>query len=287
MEASKANVFCQLLLRGVWCNSVFLQILQKQTPEVFFKKKVLLKILHNSEEYTCIGVSFLIKLFIHKSSTPTKILELQVWIGDYKPLPPDLPPWVTQGNFLTCLGRHGKHVWLIVRQLPIKTGWWDARVTLRGLAEKYAWIKPGTQEMSFQLALNKICFTSPPLTHQKCFTQFTRRHAYRSLFVNKVVGLKFPCEFWQIFENTFITEHLRATASSVWKKYMQVFTSTILLTFNNRNTITMCEICSKLATKTPKRQHYKNGQTHSNNLSATALQQKFDKSYGDLSRKSN
>ena len=115
--------------------------------------------------------------------------------------------------------------------------------------------------MSFQLALNKICFTSLPPTHQKCFTQFTRTHMYRSLFVNKVVGLKFPYEFWQIFENTFITEHLRVTTSSVWKKYMQVFTSTILLKFNNRNTRTMCEICSKLRTKTTKRQRHKNGQT--------------------------
>ena len=153
-------------------------------------------------------------------------------------------------------------MWLIVRQLPIKAGWWDARLTLAG-------------EM---LALP---------THQKCFTQLTRTHMYRSLFVNKVVGLKFPCEFWQIFENTFITEYLRATASSVWKKYMQVFTSTILLKFNNRNTRIMCEICSKLTTKTPRRWCHKNGQTRSKNLSATVLQQKFDKNYGEFYRKSN
>ena len=44
---------------------------------------------------------------------------------------------------------------------------------------------------------------------------------YRSLFFNKFAGLKFPCEFWEIFENIFITEHLRATASSACKKYLQ------------------------------------------------------------------
>ena len=56
----------------------------------------------------------------------------QVWGGSYHPL----SPWVTQGNFLTCpLGRQGKHVWSIVRQPPIKTGWWDAPLTLWDLAE--------------------------------------------------------------------------------------------------------------------------------------------------------
>ena len=33
------------------------------------------------------------------------------------------------------LGRQGKYVWLIVRQLPIKSGWWDAPLALRDSAE--------------------------------------------------------------------------------------------------------------------------------------------------------
>ena len=32
------------------------------------------------------------------------------------------------------IGRQGKHVWLIVRQLPMKAGWWDALIVLRDLA---------------------------------------------------------------------------------------------------------------------------------------------------------
>ena len=32
------------------------------------------------------------------------------------------------------LGGHGKHVWQIVRQLPMKAGWWDAPLVLRDLA---------------------------------------------------------------------------------------------------------------------------------------------------------
>ena len=43
---------------------------------------------------------------------------------------------IIQGNFLTCLlGGQGKHVWLIVRQLPVKAGWWDAPLTLWDLAK--------------------------------------------------------------------------------------------------------------------------------------------------------
>ena len=39
-----------------------LQLFQKQPPEVLTIKKVLLKILHKSQETTCVRVSFLIKL---------------------------------------------------------------------------------------------------------------------------------------------------------------------------------------------------------------------------------
>ena len=56
------------------------------------------------------------------------------------------------------------------------------------------------------------------------FAKFTGKHLYRSLFFNKVAGLSnfiekealaqvFSCEFSEISNNTFFTEHLLATAS--------------------------------------------------------------------------
>ena len=52
---------------------------------------------------------------------------------------PDVPPYVIIMGYRTpglthLLGRQGKHVWLIVRQLP-KTSWWDAPLALQDLAE--------------------------------------------------------------------------------------------------------------------------------------------------------
>ena len=40
-----------------------------------------------------------------------------------------------QNSNVLSLGRQGKHVWLIFRQPLMKAGWWDASLTLRGLAE--------------------------------------------------------------------------------------------------------------------------------------------------------
>ena len=44
----------------------------------------------------------------------------------------------------------------------------------------------------------------------KNFTKFTGKHLYQSLFFNKVAGLKppaqvFPCEFSEVFKNSFFT----------------------------------------------------------------------------------
>ena len=81
--------------------------------------------------------------------------------------------------------------------------------------------------------------TIPSLTlskssHQRCsvekgvlrnFAKFTGKHLCQSLFFNKVAGAAcnfikqeilaqvFSCEFCEISENTFFTEHLRTTAS--------------------------------------------------------------------------
>ena len=60
----------------------------------------------------------------------------------------------------------------------------------------------------------------------KTFTKFTGKQLCQSLFFNKGVDLRpatslkkeilvqvFSCEFCEIFNNTFFTEHLRAIAS--------------------------------------------------------------------------
>ena len=74
-------------------------------------------------------------------------------------------------------------------------------------------------------------------SHQRCsvrkgvlrnFAKFTGKHLCQSLFFNKVAGLRphacnfieietlaqvFSCEFREISKNTFLTEHVWATAS--------------------------------------------------------------------------
>ena len=74
-------------------------------------------------------------------------------------------------------------------------------------------------------------------SHRRCsvkkgvlrnFTKFTGKHLCQSIFFNKVAGLSpatllkkilwqrgFSCEFCEISKNTFFTEHLLATASSL------------------------------------------------------------------------
>ena len=75
-------------------------------------------------------------------------------------------------------------------------------------------------------------------SHQRCsvrkgalrnFTKFTGKHPCQSLFFDKVAGLRktpvpeclfclaqvFSSEFCEIFKNTFLTEHLWATASTL------------------------------------------------------------------------
>ena len=47
------------------------------------------------------------------------------------------------------------------------------------------------------------------------FARFTGKHLCQSLFFNKVAGdaQVFSCEFCEISKNTFLTEHVWATAS--------------------------------------------------------------------------
>ena len=53
----------------------------------------------------------------------------------------------------------------------------------------------------------------------KVFAKFTRKHLRQNLFLNKDKGLKetlaqvFSCEFCEIFNNSFLTELIRTTAS--------------------------------------------------------------------------
>ena len=79
-------------------------------------------------------------------------------------------------------------------------------------------------------------------SHRRCslkkgvlrkFSKFIGKQLCQSLFFNKVAGLRpqacnfirketlaqiFSCEFCEIFKNTFFTEHLRTTASTIsWK----------------------------------------------------------------------
>ena len=88
----------------------------------------------------------------------------------------------------------------------------------------------------------------------------------------------FSCEFYKISKNTFFTEHLWATLSVklvdgmliryVFRKIICLLQIQILcfrpfpagiylLKFNNRNTRTRCEICSKLTIKAPERYQYR------------------------------
>ena len=48
----------------------------------------------------------------------------------------------------------------------------------------------------------------------KNFAKFTGKYVSRSLFINRVQSRGFSFEFSEIFKNTFLTEHFRATASA-------------------------------------------------------------------------
>ena len=121
----------------------------------------------------------------------------------------------------------------------------------------------------------------------KKFAKFTERHLCRSVFFNKIAGLRpvtllkkiptqvFFSELREIFNSTFIEQHLRETASVCWdavQVYMKHFKDYValrtqvdqcrsvgypagicLLKVNNSNARTRCEIRSKLTIKTPKR----------------------------------
>ena len=77
----------------------------------------------------------------------------------------------------------------------------------------------------------------PEVFHKKGFLKnspkFTRKHLYQSLFFNKVAGFAtllkkalaqvFSCEFWKIFKNTFLTEHLLTMASVLFYYFSKAY----------------------------------------------------------------
>ena len=79
-----------------------------------------------------------------------------------------LPSIIPGTQRLTCLlGAQGKYVLLIVRQLPIKAGWWNALLTLQDLADAICLNKARNTKNAFS-ALNKtICSVRPPPTDNK------------------------------------------------------------------------------------------------------------------------
>ena len=78
------------------------------------------------------------------------------------------------------------------------------------------------------IVLNLLLFFRS--SHQRCsvrkgvlrnFAKFTGNHLCQSLFFNfikkETLTQVFFCDFWEIFKNTFLTEHLRPTATYFFK----------------------------------------------------------------------
>ena len=67
--------------------------------------------------------------------------------------------------------------------------------------------------------------------------KFTRRHLYHSFFFfcnfikKESLVQVFSCEFCKISKNIFFTEHLRETASVIWKSISILFIAAIHLIF--------------------------------------------------------
>ena len=77
---------------------------------------------------------------------------------------------------------------------------------------------------SLLMNIGLLMFVNSRSSHRRCsvkkcilknFPKFTGKHLCWSLFFNKVAALRpaksqvFSCEFWEIFKNTFFTEHLQ------------------------------------------------------------------------------
>ena len=79
------------------------------------------------------------------------------------------------------------------------------------------------------------------------FTKFTGKHLCQSLFFDKVAVPAFGLNVERYGDTIiFFTEYLRATTSPAGNYRFKV---------NNKNTRTICEICSKLIIKIPERRH--------------------------------
>ena len=104
----------------------------------------------------------------------------------------------------------------------------------------------------------EVCYKKGVL---KNFVNFTGKHHWQSLFLNKIAGLRpeacnlikkealaqvVSCEIFEIFKNTFFIQHLRTTASDT-KQTSKVATTEFLSKIPNRKKISnehfnICEV---------------------------------------------
>ena len=107
----------------------------------------------------------------------------------YKHAAPSLPSVTPGTHGLTCLlGRQGKDVWLIVRELPIKSGWVNASLALQDLAEAiFLNITRNTHTFSAGPPCKTFCLTQLPPIHQQ-FKHFYKNNKIR-LSVSSSIGL--------------------------------------------------------------------------------------------------
>ena len=136
------------------------RLAEKSCWHVWLLQFQLSGVIARSSTYTQWKKSATINLIIHKASTYTKLHNPTCGSGVGL-------RWVTRGNFLTCLlGRQVKHRWLIVGQLSIKAGWWDALLKPRDLSKTICLNKAKDKKNAFSASPNKIfCLTPPPPTH--------------------------------------------------------------------------------------------------------------------------
>ena len=95
-------------------------------------------------------------------------------------------------------------------------------------------------------------------------TETTKQQYFARIAKKQLTGKKVPCISPIFHENRFITdfrENVELFNSFFANQYSLIANSSpvgiYLLKVNNRNTRTRCEICSKLAIKTPERRYWR------------------------------
>ena len=79
----------------------------------------------------------------------------------------------------------------------------------------------------------------------KTFAKFTGKHMCQSLFLTmfkaEALAKVFYCEFWESFENTFVTEHVRAAIhnlrSDKVSRNKSVLSHNVILLSNRKNIV--------------------------------------------------